>query len=69
LDDRAGRSTSCDTCPIAGQCAGAGESGAGGLASVLPQIIDQMTQQGQLPQGGDDLVSQALAILNQTKMG
>ncbi len=42
---------------------------AGGLASVLPQIIDQMTPQGQLPQGGDDLVSQALAILNQTKMG
>ena len=42
---------------------------AGGLASVLPQIIDQMTQQGQLPQGGDDLVSQALAILNQTKTG
>jgi uncharacterized protein YidB (DUF937 family) len=42
---------------------------AGGLASVLPQIIDQMTPQGQLPQGGDDLVSQALAILNQTKTG
>jgi len=42
---------------------------AGGLASVLPQIIDQMTPQGQLPQGGGDLVSQALAILNQTKVG
>lgn len=42
---------------------------AGGLASVLPQIIDQMTPQGELPQGGDDLVSQALAILSQTKTG
>jgi uncharacterized protein YidB (DUF937 family) len=42
---------------------------AGDLASVLPQIIDQMTPQGQLPQGGGDLVSQALAILNQTKVG
>lgn len=47
---------------------GQGEA-AGGLASVLPQLIDQMTPQGQVPQGGGDLVAQALAILNQSKTG
>ena len=36
---------------------------AGGLASMLPQIIDQMTPQGQLPSGQDDPVAQALAML------
>ena len=47
---------------------GQGEA-AGGLASVLPQLIDQMTPQGQVPQGSGDLVAQALAILNQSKTG
>lgn len=47
---------------------GQGEA-AGGLASMLPQLIDQMTPQGQVPQGSGDLVSQALAILNQSKTG
>jgi uncharacterized protein YidB (DUF937 family) len=45
---------------------GRGEA-AGGLASMLPQLIDQMTPQGQVPQGGDDLVARALEILNQNK--
>jgi uncharacterized protein YidB (DUF937 family) len=36
---------------------------------VLPQLIDQMTPQGQVPQGSGDLVAQALAILNQSKTG
>jgi uncharacterized protein YidB (DUF937 family) len=49
---------------------GLGQSeAAGGLASMLPQIIDQMTPQGQVPQNSGDLVSQALAILNKSKMG
>jgi uncharacterized protein YidB (DUF937 family) len=42
---------------------------AGGLASMLPQLIDQMTPHGQVPQESNDLVSQALAILNQSKHG
>ena len=41
---------------------------AGGLASILPQIVDRMTPQGQLPGGEDDPVAQALAML-QAKRG
>jgi uncharacterized protein YidB (DUF937 family) len=40
---------------------------ADGLASMLPQVIDRMTPQGQVAPGSDDLVEQALAILNQTQ--
>lgn len=47
---------------------GQGEA-AGGLASMLPQIIDQMTPHGEVPQNSSDLVSQALAMLNQSKVG
>jgi uncharacterized protein YidB (DUF937 family) len=36
---------------------------AGSLASVLPQIIDQLTPQGQIPNNHNDLVSEALAIV------
>jgi uncharacterized protein YidB (DUF937 family) len=36
---------------------------AGGLASVLPQLIDGMTPKGEVPGNGGDLVSQALAML------
>ena len=36
---------------------------AGGLASVLPQLIDQMTPQGQVPADHNDMVEQALALL------
>jgi uncharacterized protein YidB (DUF937 family) len=36
---------------------------AGGLASMLPQIIDEMTPQGAVPNGADDMVSQVLAQL------
>jgi uncharacterized protein YidB (DUF937 family) len=42
---------------------------AGGLASMLPQIIDQMTPQGQVPDNHDDIVSQALAMLTKSKVG
>jgi uncharacterized protein YidB (DUF937 family) len=36
---------------------------AGGLASMLPQIIDEMTPQGSVPNNSDDMVSQVLAQL------
>ncbi len=38
---------------------------AGGLASMLPQMIDRMTPQGQVPADNNDIVAQALEILNQ----
>ncbi len=38
---------------------------AGGLASVLPQVIDKMTPQGQVPDDHNDIVAQALALLTQ----
>jgi len=37
---------------------------AGGLAQVLPQLIDQFTPNGQVPHDSDDIVAQALAMLN-----
>lgn len=37
---------------------------AGGLASMLPQVIDGMTPHGSLPDDHGDLVSRALDILN-----
>jgi uncharacterized protein YidB (DUF937 family) len=36
-----------------------------GLADVLPQVVDQMTPQGQVPDNHSDLVQQALAMLQQ----
>ena len=38
---------------------------AGGLASVLPQVVDKMTPQGQVPDDHHDIVAQALALLTQ----
>ncbi len=35
----------------------------GGLAQLLPQLIDQMTPNGQVPANHADLLSQGLAIL------
>ncbi len=37
---------------------------AGGLASMLPQMIDRMTPQGQVPADHSDIVAQALELLN-----
>ena len=48
---------------IASQLGIASDAAAGGLASMLPQLIDRMTPQGQLPAGDDDPVAQALAML------
>ena len=39
------------------------EEASGGLAQMLPQVMDQMTPQGQIPDNHSDLVNQALAIL------
>ena len=38
---------------------------AGGLASLLPQLVDRMTPQGQIPGNHQDLVAQALSLLQQ----
>ena len=43
------------------------ESGA--LAQALPDVVNRMTPQGQIPDGDNDLVSQALAILQQRRGG
>jgi uncharacterized protein YidB (DUF937 family) len=40
---------------------------AGGLASVLPQLIDGMTPKGEVPADSGDLVSQALAMLQKSR--
>jgi len=42
---------------------------AGGLAQVLPQLIDQFTPNGNVPDNHDDMVEQALAMLTQKKVG
>ena len=39
------------------------QEAAGGLAQMLPGVVDQMTPQGQIPDNHNDLVSQALAML------
>lgn len=36
---------------------------AGGLASLLPQMVDRMTPQGQVPADHHDIVAQALELL------
>jgi uncharacterized protein YidB (DUF937 family) len=40
---------------------------AGGLAQVLPQVIDQFTPNGEVPDNQDDIVAQALAMLSQRR--
>jgi uncharacterized protein YidB (DUF937 family) len=39
------------------------EQAAGQLAQVLPQVVDKLTPQGQIPENHSDLVNQALAML------
>ena len=39
------------------------EEAAGGLSQALPHVVDQMTPGGEIPEGHNDLVAQALAIL------
>jgi uncharacterized protein YidB (DUF937 family) len=40
---------------------------AGGLAQMLPQIVDKFTPQGQVPDNDNDMVAQALALLTKSK--
>jgi len=42
---------------------------AGGLAQMLPQLIDKFTPNGQIPDNHNDMVAQALAMLTHTKTG
>ncbi len=41
------------------------EDALGGLASLFPEIVDQMTPQGRIEGGSDDVVAQALEMLKQ----
>jgi uncharacterized protein YidB (DUF937 family) len=40
---------------------------AGGLAQILPQVIDKMTPSGEVPDNQNDMVEQALAMLMKSK--
>ena len=42
---------------------------AGGLAQMLPQLIDKFTPNGQVPDNHNDMVEQALALLTKSKPG
>ena len=48
---------------IAQQLGMSHQEAAGGLAQVLPQVVDNMTPNGQIPADQGDIVSQALEIL------
>src|SRR5207247_9689116 len=48
---------------IAQQLGISGEQASDGVAQVLPQVVDQMTPAGQIPENHSDLVNEALAIL------
>jgi uncharacterized protein YidB (DUF937 family) len=52
---------------IAAQLGMSGDAAAGGLASVLPQLIDRLTPQGAVPDNQSDLVAQALSLLQKTR--
>ena len=54
---------------IAGQLGMSHGDAAGGLAQMLPQLIDQFTPNGEMPDNQNDVVAQALAMLTQTKTG
>ncbi|AXS81108.1 YidB family protein [Dechloromonas sp. HYN0024] len=47
---------------IASQLGVSPEQASGGLADLLPQVIDKMTPNGQLPEGGD-LLAQGMDLL------
>ena len=42
---------------------------AGGLAQILPQLIDKFTPNGSVPDDQDDMVAKALALLTKAKTG
>ena len=47
---------------IAAQLGMSPEQATGGLADLLPQVVDNLTPRGQLPEGGD-LLAQGLDML------
>jgi len=42
---------------------------AGGLAQMLPQLIDHLTPNGTIPANHEDMISQALSMLTRTRPG
>ena len=54
---------------IAQQLGVSRDEAAGQLAQTLPQMVDEMTPQGQIPADHDDLVNRTLAILQQQRGG
>lgn len=54
---------------IAQQLGVSHEEAAGQLAQTLPRVVDQMTPQGEIPEGHSDLVNEALAILQKGRGG
>jgi uncharacterized protein YidB (DUF937 family) len=54
---------------IAGQLGMSQGEAAGGLAQLLPQLVDQFTPDGRVPDDHDDVVARALALLTRTKPG
>lgn len=45
------------------------DEAAGGLASVFPEIVNQMTPQGRVDSGSNDVVAQALEMLKRQQRG
>ena len=45
------------------------DEAAGQLAQTLPNVVDSMTPEGQIPERDNDLVSEALAILQRGRAG
>ena len=54
---------------IAGQLGMSHGDAAGGLAQMLPQLIDKFTPNGEIPDNQDDVVAQAMALLTQSRTG
>ena len=52
---------------IAQQLGVSHEEAAGQLAQTLPQVVDEMTPQGEIPANHSDLVNQVLATLQQQR--
>ena len=45
------------------------EEASGSLAQMLPNVVDEMTPEGQIPDNHSDLVNEALAILQRGRGG
>lgn len=48
---------------IAAQLGMSTDQAAGGLADLLPQVVDKLTPNGQVPDGGGDLLAQGMDLL------